>query len=84
MKQRIEFSRHDGKTLNMYWASERYCFLGRIDMERALSMLTKSQQHKLKQLYAIEQKVADDVVFYKKDEVVLTVDNGKFRTESKD
>lgn len=79
MKQRIEFSRHDGKTLNMYWASERYCFLGCIDFEKALSMLSKSQQQKLKQLYAIDEIVDGDIIYYKKYEVVLTVDKGKFR-----
>ena len=59
MNQRIEFSRNErdnDKTLDMYWASERYCFLGCIDFEKALSMLSKSQQQKLKQLCHLQQQ----------------------------
>lgn len=75
MNQRIEFSRNErdnDKTLDMYWASEGIV-LGCIDFEKALSMLSKSQQQKLKQLYAVDEKIDDDVIFYKKNEVVLTV-----------
>lgn len=55
IKQKIEFSRFDDKTLAMYSSDERYCYLGTISKEESFKYFSTSQKKKIETLFLIEE-----------------------------